>query len=77
MTPEQEVQHLIEALIRTAQRHKITVVGFAFSMEHPMIVNFGNCNDAHKIELYERLVEICDAKRSKGQAIKTTIGEVN
>jgi len=77
MTPEQEIQHLIEALVRTATRHGAAVAGFAFSLEHKFMVNFGNTTDAHKIELYERLVEICDAKRRAGQVESKPIGEVN
>lgn len=74
---EQLIQKAVEDLLRLATRHKIVVCGFAFAGDPPMIVNFGNCSDAHKIELYEKLVEMCDEKRKQGQAISSVVTEVN
>jgi hypothetical protein len=78
MTQDQQlIQGMIENLIRTASRHKIVIAGFAFSVEPPMVINFGNCSDAGELRLYERLVSMCQEKREKGEAISTTVGEVN
>jgi hypothetical protein len=72
----EDVQLAIENLIRVATRHKAIVVGFAFSSE-PFIMNFGNCKDAHELKLYERLVELCEEKRKKGQSVSHSVGEIN
>lgn len=78
MTKDQElVQKAVEDLLRLAARHKIVVCGFAFAGDPPMIVNFGNCSDAHTLELYERLVHICEEKRASGQAVSSIVGEVH
>jgi hypothetical protein len=79
MTNEQQiVQAAVEALLRVASRYKVVVCGFAFAGDpEPMIVNFGNCNDAHKLALYEKLVEMCEEKRASGQAISAPVREIN
>lgn len=78
MTKDQElVQKAVEDLLRLATRYKIVVCGFAFAGDPPMVVNFGNCSDAHTLELYERLVQICEEKRASGQAISSVVSEVH
>lgn len=79
MTPEQQLVHTaVEELLRLANRYKIVVCGFAFSGEpEAMVVNFGNCTDAHKLSLYEALVKLCDDKRAKGQATNSTVSEIH
>jgi hypothetical protein len=67
-----EVQSIIEDLIRTAEKYKIVVAGFAFGAEPPCIMNFGNCSDYGDIELYAELCSISDDKRRKGYAVKIT-----
>lgn len=77
MTENQQiVQKQIEELLRTAKRYNIVVCGFAFAAEPPMITNFGNCSDAGKLELYVKLVEMCEEKRANGMAEQITVGEV-
>jgi hypothetical protein len=78
MTKEQEeIQKMIEDLLRVATRNKIVVAGFAFSGEPPYVSNFGNCSDSHSLKLYETLVGICEGKRKAGKAILLTVGEVH
>jgi hypothetical protein len=79
MTPEQQLVHTaVEELLRLANRHKVVICGFAFAGDpEPMVVNFGNCTDAHKLELYESLVKLCDDKRATGQVSHYTVGEVH
>ena len=82
MTPEQawiqeKIQNEIENLLRLASRHKVAVAGFAFAADPPMIVNFGNCTDAHTLRLYEMLVKMCEDRRAKGDVKETIVGEVN
>jgi len=78
MTKEQElVQLAVEDLLRLATRHKVVVCGFAFAGDPPMVVNFGNCSDAHTLKLYETLVNMCEEKRAKGQAISSVVSEVH
>jgi hypothetical protein len=74
---QEEIQAHIEALMRLASRYKVVVCGFAFAAEPAMIVNFGNCNDAGELKLYEKLTSMCNEKRLAGQAKKITVGEVN
>lgn len=71
-----EVQSLIEELIRTAEKHKIVVAGFAFGAEPACLMNFGNCSDYGDIELYTELCSISDDKRRKGLARKITPGRI-
>jgi DNA-binding ferritin-like protein (Dps family) len=75
-TAYEEVQLALENLIRVASRHKAFVAGFAFSAE-PFLISFGNCSDVHEIKLYERLVELCEEKRKKGQSVRHIVGEIN
>jgi len=79
MTKEQQLVHTaVEELLRLANRHKVVICGFAFAGDpEPMVVNFGNCSDSHKIELYEALVKLCDEKRRTGQVSYSTVSEVN
>ena len=54
------------------------ICGFAFAGDpEPMVVNFGNCTNAHKLDLYELLVKLCDDKRAKGQSIDSMVSEVH
>ena len=77
MTDEQKVvQKAIEDLLRLAGRSKVAVCGFAFAAEPPMIVNFGNCTDAHDLKLYSTLVKMCEEKRKHGEAEQTVVGDV-
>ena len=71
-----EVQVIIEDLIRTAEKHKIVVAGFAFGAEPPCLMNFGNCSDYGDIELYAELCSISDDKRRKGQNVKINPGRI-
>lgn len=79
MTPEQQLIHTaIEEILRLATRYKVVVCGFAFAGDpEPMVVNFGNCTDAHKLELYEALVKMCDDKRATGHVTHSTVSEVH
>lgn len=79
MSPEQQLVHTaVEELLRLANRHKVVICGFAFAGDpEPMVVNFGNCTDAHKLELYESLVKLCEEKRAKGQSINSLVSEVH
>jgi hypothetical protein len=79
MTKEQQLVHTaVEELLRLANRHKVVICGFAFAGDpEPMVVNFGNCTDAHKLELYESLVKLCDDKRAAGQVSHSTVSEVH
>jgi hypothetical protein len=79
MTKEQQLVHTaVEELLRLANRHKVVICGFALAGDpEPMVVNFGNCTDAHKLELYESLVKLCDDKRAKGQSIDSMVSEVH
>jgi hypothetical protein len=74
---ESKVVEAIHNLIRVATRHKMAVVGFVFSVDPPFISNFGNTTGAQDIKTYERLVGICNEKRSEGKAISMTVTEVN
>jgi hypothetical protein len=73
---QQEVQNLIENLIRVAKRNNVVIAGFAFGINPPMISNFGNCNDAGDIKLYELLTKTCNEKRARGEAVSTIVKEV-
>jgi len=77
MTGSEEVNYLIQELLRVANRHKIAVAGFAISVDPILITNFGNCTDCHDIKLYEQLCELCEQQRQRGNARKITVDEVN
>lgn len=81
MTPtkeQQEVMNLLENIIRVGRRNNIIVAGFAFSIESPMLVNFGNCSDCGDIRLYEKLVNLRNAQIKNGLEIaQTMVDEVN
>ena len=78
MTKEQqEVQNLIENLLRVATRYHIYIAGFAFADNPLMISNFGNTNDCSDLKLYEELVKICDRKRTRGEVNKINVSETN
>lgn len=74
---QETIQLMIEELLRVANRHKIVIAGFAIAAEPAMVVNFGNCTDCHKYELYEQLCALAEGQREKGLAKKTTVSEVN
>ena len=73
----QDVQLAIEDLLRLAKRRGIIVCGFAFGYKPFMMTNFGNCNDAADLRLYEMLVRYCDDQRKQGNANYIHIGELN
>ncbi len=78
MTKEQQqLQKMIEDVLRFAKRNKVIVAGFAFSVNNPFVINFGNCTDAGDLRLYEKLVEMCDEKRNSGQSISSIVEEIN
>lgn len=69
-TTPPEIRSTIEDLVRLAERHKVTVCGFAFGSEPPFMMNFGNCSDYGDIELYTELCSIAEDKRRKGLSVK-------
>jgi hypothetical protein len=71
------VQSEIEELLRLMNRLKVTICGFAFSVDPPMIINFGNCPDAHTLKLYETLVKTCDERRNSGSSISSIVEEIH
>lgn len=68
------VRAALENLMLTAKEHGITVAGFAFSSAPMCLTNFGTCNDASELRLYERLCSLCEAKREDGMVHTDTIG---
>jgi len=62
-------QAAIEHLIQVALEEKVVIAGFAFSIEPPSIVNFGNCRDAGELRLFTMLCQTINEKKSLGQVI--------
>ena len=75
---QREVITILENLIRVAKRNDITIAGFAFSAEHLMFINFGNCSDMGDLRLYETLLEFRNKQIEKGNAPQQQkVDEVN
>ena len=77
MSARAEIQMLVDNLLRTAAKHKVAVVGFAFSAENPMIINFSNTKGGDGLELYKELVEMCQEKRRTGDVIDCPVRSEN
>lgn len=71
------INEALAGVLRLCQQHKIFIAGFVWSKEDgpAMMTNFGNCNDAGDLALYEKLVDSKDSLRRKGQSIQTLVGK--
>lgn len=70
--PEQ-TKAALHYLIQTAAKDGVTIAGFVFSAEPPLITNFGNCPDCGDIKLYELLCEMAEDKRRAGLVQTETV----
>ncbi len=68
-----ETKAAVEYLIRVAEKNGYVVAGFVFGAgkgkPEPMLVNFGNCNDAGSERLFSTLCKQASEKREAGEAI--------
>lgn len=70
--PEQ-TKLALNYLIQTAASEGVTVAGFAFKVDPPVLINFGNCTDSGDLKLYESLCGLASEKKASGQVISETV----
>ncbi len=77
-TAEQlEFKAKLEQLIREATRTNLYMAGFVFGTEPPIFINFGNCNDAGDLKLYQTLCDFHEKQLKKGVVKNEQVTEVN
>lgn len=74
---DEEIRAAVEYLIKTASKHKATVLGFVIAQEPPLLLNFGNCTDYNSVATYVDLCGMVSEKKMAGLSIHVPLSEEN